>query len=124
MITLQREPFSEDGTFGRLGRFYTCERPWLDNQTGISCIPSGIYDVQKTWSPRFGRMMFLVLGVRGRTGVRIHPANLPTQLEGCIALGLKRGWMDGKRAVFLSQPAVRQFESEMPDRFMLEVRNA
>ena len=73
---------------------------------------------------RSKRKVFLLLETEPREGIRIHSANLPTQLEGCIALGLKRGWIDGKKAVLLSATAVRQFEAEMPDEFELEVRDA
>ena len=62
------------------------------------------------WSPRFKRPVYLVEAVRGRSGIRIHPANLPEQLNGCIALGEKLGTLGGKRAVLLSAPAVRRFE--------------
>lgn len=123
-MILQRTESSDEGTFGRLGRFYTVERPWKNNAKGISCIPAGIYKVRRTWSPRFKRRMFLVLDTSPREGIRIHAANLPTQLEGCIGLGLRQGWIDGKKAVLVSLPAIRQFEAEMPDEFELEVRNA
>lgn len=48
--------------------------------------------------------------VPARSGIRIHPANLARQLNGCVALGEKLGWMDGQKAVLLSAPAVRRVE--------------
>jgi hypothetical protein len=124
-MILQRGPSTKWGTFGRLGEFFTLERPWADNARGISSIPAGDYRCEMTWSPRFRRMVFLVLGVQGRTGIRIHPANLASQLNGCIALGEKLGTLGGVPAVLLSQPAVRRFEETMRGQpFILEVRDA
>lgn len=51
-------------------------------------IPTGKYGVELTFSPHFGRVMPLLDGVVGRTDIRIHPANVPSQLEGCIAVDL------------------------------------
>jgi len=50
-------------------------------------VPVGKYKVELTFSPHFHQLMPL-LDVPGRVGIRIHPANYPKQLEGCIAPGL------------------------------------
>jgi len=110
---LTRLDMSQFGTFGQFTTdtsisFFSLERPWLDNKPNISCIPPGIYTCSMSWSPRFGRPLYLVGPVPGRAGIRIHPANLASQLQGCIALGEKIGYMDGKKALLLSQPAVRR----------------
>lgn len=48
-----------------------------------------------------------------------------TQLNGCIALGERFGYLDGQKAVLLSQPAVRRLQSFFDGRpFQLEIRNA
>jgi hypothetical protein len=76
--------------------------------------------------------MYLVDGVNKRTGIRIHSANLAgdrtlglkAQLNGCIALGLAFGKMDGQKCIVLSKPAVRKFESIMDQNsFVLEIIN-
>lgn len=60
---------------------------------GETCIPYGMYKVLITQSARFTRMkrrpVFMpeILNVPGFTGIRIHPANFASQLEGCIAPG-------------------------------------
>jgi hypothetical protein len=55
----------------------------------MDCIPEGEYDCALTYSPRFKKLMWEVLDVPGdRTGIRIHSANRPSQLEGCIAPGM------------------------------------
>ena len=68
---------------------HTLERGWVDNTPMVSCIPDGFYNVLKTYSPKFKTMLYEVRGVRGRAGIRIHPANYSSQLNGCIALGME-----------------------------------
>lgn len=54
---------------------------------GESAIPYGKYKIKMTYSPKYKRMMPQVMDVPHFTGIRIHAANKPTELEGCIALG-------------------------------------
>jgi len=49
-------------------------------------IPLGTYTAQLSLSPHFG-FETPHLTVAGRTYIEIHPANYPSQLEGCIAVG-------------------------------------
>ena len=42
------------------------------------------------WSPREDHVLPLVCDVVGREGIRLHAANHPAQLEGCIAPGITR----------------------------------
>lgn len=135
-IILERFETSDQGTFGRIRieneYFYTLELPWRDNVSNYSCIPAGVYSCKFTMSPRFGYSMYLVENVNKRTGIRIHSANLAgdktlghkSQLSGCIALGLHLGKMGGQKALLLSKPAVRKFESLLERKpFILEVIN-
>lgn len=50
-------------------------------------IPEGIYDVRLTWSPKFKRVLPLILDVPGRDGIRIHPGNDPSETLGCLMPG-------------------------------------
>ena len=130
---LTRLETSDEGTFGQfvagiLG-LVSGELPWRDNAPSISCIPVGTYSCSWTLSPRFKRPLYLVAGVRARAGIRFHPANLMgaaplrSQLNGCIALGEKFGWIDGQKALLLSAPALRKFETYFGGRpFILEIR--
>lgn len=105
------------GTFGKLtlpdGSFvYTCERPWVGNKTGESCIPTGIYTLRKRRSGVVERTTggehlegWEVTGVPGRTYIMVHPANWPHQLEGCIAPGLGFGLLRDSLAVHSSRDA-------------------
>lgn len=75
--------------------------------------------------------MYLLLGTEPRAGIRKHSANLMgaiemgyrAQLNGCIALGERLGWIDGQKALLLSAPAMRRFEAHMGYQpFTLEIR--
>jgi len=133
---LTREDRSADGTFGRMTvgglTLFSGELPWADNAPDRSCIPVGEYRCAFTFSPRFRRMLYLVIDVPGRSGIRFHAANLmgavdqgrKSQLNGCIALGERIGFMDGQKALLLSAPALRRFESALGGGpFDLEVRD-
>jgi len=135
-VVLERLESGDEGTFGRIGArglcLYTGELPWRDNAPNISCVPPMICRVAWTWSPRFRRFMYLLLGTEPRAGVRKHSANLMgdialglrAQLNGCIALGERLGWIDGQKALLLSAPAMRRFEAHMGHApFVLEIRN-
>lgn len=144
---LLRRDRGDEGCFGTIEvpglRLYTGELPWRDNASGVSCIPAGqVYRCAWTLSPRFRRFMYLVGEIVARAGIRKHAANLMgdvalgwrAQLNGCIALGERLGWMevagaDGlvrrQKALLLSAPALRRFEARMrwlP--FELEIQDA
>ena len=134
---LTRLQSDDDGTFGTLSMAgfscFTGELPNRDNASNISCIPKGIYECIWTYSPRMKRFTYELKLVAGRTAIRIHSANFmgldsppkKKQLNGCITLGQKLGLMDGQKAVLLSAPAIRQFETLMNGQpFMLEIKDA
>ena len=45
-----------------------------------------MYRVVMTWSPRFKRVLPLVCGVAGRSGIRFHQGSRPEHSHGCILL--------------------------------------
>lgn len=55
---------------------------------GHTAIPTGIYKIKITWSPRFKKMMPLVSDVKGFSGIRLHAGNTPDDTEGCILFGV------------------------------------
>lgn len=54
---------------------------------GITAIPTGKYDVILTFSPRFKRVLPLLLSVKGYEGIRIHAGNTAEDTEGCLLVG-------------------------------------
>lgn len=140
VVKLTRVATSNEGTEGvmhwRRFTWDTIELPWRDNQRNKSCIPDGEYQAIWNRSPRFGRLMYLLLDVPGRGGIRIHSGNwagdsdmgYETDSLGCPLLGMAYGEMqpEGKSfrqsCVFRSAIAVRQFERLMRHRpFVLQV---
>jgi len=91
-IIVKRNQRTVDGIMGELTldwNSFKCVT--LENLA--RAIPSGIYDVNFTYSPHFNRVMPHILVpsrdvlAGGDAGIRIHWANFPAQLEGCIAVG-------------------------------------
>jgi hypothetical protein len=79
-----------DGTNGELkdgGQLicFTIELPWRENQSNISCIPEGRYELAQRFHEHYGWHIHL-LNVPGRDWILIHPAtDAQIQLRGCIA---------------------------------------
>jgi hypothetical protein len=107
-LTLIRRSFNRHETIGELlidGEFfcYTLE----DRDRGLdqsqptdvihqikvqnhTAIPTGVYPVKMTYSPRFRTMLPELLGVKGFRGIRVHSGNHHLHTEGCILLGMTR----------------------------------
>ena len=110
---LERFADTPMGVFGRLtvgtSWWYTVERPWLDNQPMVSCIPAGVYvmvlDIHNPGQPQ-AYQVYELQGVPNRKEIQIHRANVADELHGCIAPGKvlgcplndQRTWGIGKSA--------------------------
>lgn len=120
-ITLQRFAYTPWGVFGRLVygdfRAFTVERPWVNNQARVSCIPDGVYNLEWFDSPKFGPTWAIVGGsvtlyptaTSKRSLVLIHTANTMDDLLGCIGLGSTLGTIKGKWGVVNSKATVNTF---------------
>ena len=63
----------------------TIELPWKENQSRVSCIPEGKYQLTKRYSLRFGWHL-LVNNVVNRSYILIHAFNNAVkESKGCIA---------------------------------------
>ena len=118
----------ESGTFGvwivnTSVLCVTLERPDRQNAKNISSIPAGQYMCKRVMSPRFGDT-FEVCDVVDRTDILLHPANLISDLKGCIGLGEKYGKIDSKRGILSSRAAFNEFMEAMIeyDEFHLTIR--
>lgn len=107
LLTLKRESSNDACTFGKLyvnGK-YECEtledveRP--EKIKGETAFARGRYKVIVSYSPRFKRMLPLLLNTPDFIGVRIHPGNTRRDTEGCILVGQSRG----KNAIVNSRKA-------------------
>ena len=123
-----------DGTFGSLecGEFScsTVERPWLNNEHNVSCIPEGIYmcKISASTTNKAAGMdtAYEVVGVPGRELIKIHVANWPRDVLGCIGLG-KTLLEDtyGNRMVTSSILTIQAFYTLMSNKdFVLEITRA
>lgn len=121
-VHLKRLIESPYGTFGRMRldghEWYTVERK---SSGEFPCIPAGEY--------KLGLGMFYggdgpgglkpdypayeIVSVPGRSQIKIHVANLASEIRGCIAPGKGLGIVNNAWAVVQSQTAFREFMEAM-----------
>ena len=95
-LMLVRDSFSSGSTAGVL---FVDSRPFcntLEPTVSIGkkvtygkgcCVPPGIYSIDFHYSPKFGKYMLTLCGVRGRSGILIHSGNTSNDTSGCILVG-------------------------------------
>lgn len=101
VLTIQRNPAmaTTDALFG--------DMKYNDRWIGITmertavAIPEGTYRGYKRDSAHFG-MRVVGIDVPSRTNIECHPANLPSQLLGCVAIGESKDGdaLDNSRKAF------------------------
>lgn len=126
-LVLTRYGSSPMGTFGELEfdgqRCFTVERPWLDNKPTVSCVPPGVYTLERHSSNKYPNTFALVndsLGVTHykegwskRYGILIHAGNVSSDLMGCIAPGERLGALNGDWAVLGSKSALSRIRKAL-----------
>jgi len=122
LLTVKRTNFTEESTIGELfidGKFfcYTLEdkdRGLTDSMSlaeiklrkifGVTCIPYGKYKVVLSMSPKFGKILPEIQGVKGYSGIRIHTGNTAKDSLGCLLVGKKKAF----NQIFESTAAMRE----------------
>lgn len=133
---LKRLSYEDRQTLGHFSLFEGVEQifsakslelPWLNNERSISCIPKGVYDVEKRYSKTYGDHFLLRSRghphVIGRTWILIHFGNYYQNTKGCILLGrdvfdLNR---DGLRDVTSSRETIKTLYKLANPAFELEI---
>lgn len=114
-FTIKRIANTPEGMFGVIlfdGKPFalTAERPWIDNESNVSCIPEGEYHCHRIRSPRFGDT-FEVMHVPGRSHILFHKGNIPMEdSHGCILIGEQFEPLDGKLAVLASKRGYGEYK--------------
>ena len=114
ILELIRLEETEAGTIGvlkidKLVFCYTLEPKDMENQANISSIPAQQYLCKRVESPSHGDV-FEVTGVPGRAHILFHSGNTIRDTAGCILLGDKIGFLDGKaRGILQSRSAFYSF---------------
>lgn len=123
--------YRADHTIGELdvpgaGRLWMLERPWLDNQCNVSCIPEGVYWAR--WMDRSAsgkyKRCWHVQDVPGRSGILIHTGNVVRHTLGCLLPGKRYGELSGNPAVLSSGAAINTMRSIIGERDFLLVISA
>lgn len=52
-----------------------------------TAIPTGTYNMDITYSPKFKKQLPLILNVKGFEGIRVHSGNSDKDSSGCVILG-------------------------------------
>lgn len=114
VLELIRVGSSPRGTFGvlRHGQVPFCltlERPWVNNERHVSCIPAGRYRCRRVRSPTFGQT-FEVCDVPNRSQVLFHAGNTLEDTHGCILVGEEFSGTWEKPMLVSSQRGFRELQ--------------
>ncbi len=90
MLTLIRDVRTDKAVLGRL--FLNGQLVCYTLENAAKAIPTGLYKVQNSKSPKFKRELPLLYNaqVPASRGIRIHVGNTVTSSSGCILVGMTR----------------------------------
>lgn len=131
-VTIDRLTEGENQTEGLLTVYqgeekifncYTLELPWKDNEKRVSCIPKGVYNVEKRQSTKY-KHHFHILDVPNRSYILIHQGNYNWHTKGCILVGktLTDINADGLRDTTSSVATMNKLNKILPQTFKLEIK--
>lgn len=126
-LTLRRVAQSSAGTFGVLLQnktplCLTCEDPWNDNKTGISCVPAGNYKCVPHMGEKY-KNVWRLEDVPGRSAILIHAGNTLEDTRGCILVGRSFAMFGNTPGVTNSKDALTYLQAKLPPHFELEIIN-
>lgn len=110
--------------------FKTLELPYKGNQSNISAVPAGFYELNWEYSPAFDEYLWELKGVPFRSECKFHVANYTFELRGCIAPGKDFVHMNGDGVIDIndSRNTLKKFHeamnAEKNDTAMLYIINA
>lgn len=110
----------------------TLERPWANNQRGVSCVPTGHFkaircrrsaDYNYSDSPKFGDTFQII--VPGRSLILFHKGNLSSDSHGCVLIGERYHVVNGIPGIADSAVGFNEFLAKVAgiDEFALEIRD-
>ena len=90
MLTLIRDVKGDKAIFGKL--YFNGGLVCYTLENAANAIPTGVYMVQNSKSPKFKRELPLLWnsGVPSSRGIRIHLGNTAKDSQGCILVGMGR----------------------------------
>lgn len=100
---------------------FTLENPWVNNETDVSCIPSGVYQC-KYFNGQIYKRSYHVRGVPGRSAILIHVGNYPSNTRGCILPGCGIETVISEYMVTYSKMAMNRLRAILGrENFILEI---
>ena len=87
--------------------------PTLENLDYI--IPTGMYKIAVTISPRFGYLMPLLTNVPNRSGIRIHGGTKPEHSHGCVLITHRKKYQNYVRQLIAEQQTAEPIYIEITD---------
>ena len=140
LLTLQRRASKGGATIGELFLDGVHESYTLEDEIreipgaavvewkvdGKTAIPTGKYRIAMTRSPRFGKVLPLLLDVPGFSGVRIHAGNKAEHTEGCILVGAEsyENTIGRSKEALLELMAAIDMAIENNEQVWIEIKNA
>lgn len=94
----------------------TLELKWNYNKRSDSCIPTGSYVAQKSFSKKLGQTIKLY-DVKHRSNILIHTGNYLSDTQGCILVGLR----PKENTILDSSHAMRTLLNKIPDKFIIHI---